>query len=199
MTFDDFTTLIDIKLMLTGGKVTAVLADGWLTGGTESWASGQTKVNEYVFGYVDGISVIKKAVARFENKALVSILFFERKGLSDFSDEERQSFTEANVKFLYSRDAYAKAAERAKRLNPTMDHHTFEQVMNLMTVLGRDGGFYLLGEGLLPELAEQRKPNPDAPHRLKRVVFGYRDTSGPVPKIEIEFENGNISAVHWVQ
>ncbi|MBI2539659.1 MAG: hypothetical protein HYW04_07675 [Deltaproteobacteria bacterium] len=198
MTFDDFTTLIDMKLLTTGGKVTAVLADGWLTPGTESWVSGQTKVSEHIFGYVDGLNVIKKVVARFQNKALASIRFFESKGLSDFSEADRQTFTEANVELLYSQDAYSKAAERAKNLKPGMDYHSFEQVMNLIAVLGRDGGFYFMGQGLLPELAEQGRPNPDGPHRLRRVYFGYRDSNRPVPKIAIDFADGKISAVHWL-
>ncbi len=196
MTFNDFTTLIDMKLMTTGGTVTGVLADGWLTPATESWVSGQIKVNEYVFGYVEGVNVVKKVVARFENKTLASVRFLANKGLSEFFQEERQTFTEENVEFLYGRDAYAKAAERAKGLKPAMDHHTVEQVMNLRTILGRDGEFFFLGQGLLPELAEQGKPDPGGSHRLKKIYFGYRDGDRPVPKIAVSFEDGKVSAIH---
>jgi hypothetical protein len=79
-----------------------------------------------------------------------------------------------------------------------MDWHTFEDIMNLKTVLRRGGGFYFLGQGLLPELAEQGRPNPDGPHRLRKVYFGYRDGNRPVPKITIDFEDGKISAVRWL-
>ena len=198
MTFDEFTTLIDMKLMLSGSKVVAVFADGWLRPGTETWASGQTKINEQLFGYVEGITVINKAVARFENEKLVSIRFLDNKGLSEYSAEERKAFTTVGVEHFYSRDAYVKAAERAKGLKLGMDVHEFGEVMNLVIVVGKDNSFSIVAEGLLGDLGEQSKPDPTGPHRLKKLYFGYRNGNQSIPKIAIEFRDGKVSAINWL-
>ena len=79
-----------------------------------------------------------------------------------------------------------------------MDVHEFEKTMSLVIYLAGNNQFHALGQGLLVELAEQGNHDPKGPHRLKKVYFGYRENNQPIPKIAVEFQDGNILAVKWL-
>lgn len=201
MSTSEFYTLVQLKTLRrgSGGPILAVIADGWIMPANYTWVSGQTEVNEYIFGYLEESVLIKKAVVRFENKKLVALRFLASKGISELSPEEQANVTARDVDALYTPEAYQKAAERAKKLRIGMDTHEFENTMNLIPHLSRDGDFYLVGEGLLNELGEQAKHDTKGPHKWKKIYFGYRQNNKPFPKLAIEFEDGRISLINSVQ
>jgi len=200
MTLADFYGVIGLKTIHRGkdGPLLALVADGWLSTASNTWVSSGIKINEFVFGYVEALIEIKRAVVRFENERLVQIRFFDRiKSLSDLPSNEEFTIVKTTVK-LDTKEAYLKAAERAKNLKPGMDVHVFEDTMNLVTQLAPNNQFYVLGEGFLRELAIEAKHDANGPHRLKKVVFGYKENDQPVPKIVVEFEDGKISRIQWL-
>jgi hypothetical protein len=116
--------------------------------------------------------------------------------LSEFSSSAEYTIVRGGN--LHAKESYLSVAERAKKLKPGMDVHDFEDTMELFAYLAANNQFYTFGYGLLRDLTIEAKHDPNGPHRLKKVFFGYKEKDQTVPKIAVEFEDGKISAIQWL-
>lgn len=204
MTKNDFWNTMEMETFQDNdGNIITVAMDGFILNCNEFFESPKVgKIKTYIFGYVDTQNLLheKICVVVKDDKVI------EKIRLDDYENKvEKNSRIEIIPQF--SKEAYSRALESAKKIKVGMWSAEVRLVMNMIAIWSgqninrmeslrsAEGQFFIFAPAFLREKSSEERTDDGL---IQHFVFGYKENDKMVPGFIIHLKNFQVIDVEYL-